>query len=933
MKNLFLLFLASLWISGICAQEAPVRWLTSEPGISGGQSWGIPWTRGQVQKNQAFVLKTASGKAFPVQTWPLAYWPDGSVKWSGMAASLPAGEKGPFTVQAQAAYTVQNALTSSTDQEFIRINTGAIQVRIPLTGDHIIEDIVLQGNKVVGGARLVNLLEDHSQPGVYRQSEFSGILKKVTLEQSGPLRAVVKLEGMHRATRGQREWMPFTVRLYFYAGQQDIRMVHTIVYDGDQYKDFVKGLGVVFTVPMREEIQNRHVAFSGANGGIWAEPIQPLSGRAFISHPEVRNIYGAQLEGKRLPNKSTFNAGGQKMLGDFAMWDGYKLNQLSANGFSIVKRTGTQASWLAANAGQRAGGLAYAGDVSGGLAVSLKNFWQSFPASLEVQKMRSNQAELTVWLWSPDAEAMDLRHYDTIAHDLNTTYEDVQEGLSTPYGVARTSELFLFPVASVPARTELAEMSRQGSEPARLISTPEYFKKAGAFGTYWSLPDRSKPTLNWIENQLDSSIIYYNKMVESHNWYGFWNYGDFMHAQDVSRHSWKYDIGGYAWDNSELAPDNWLWYTFLRSGNPTAFKLAEAMTRHTGEVDCYHIGELKGLGSRHNVSHWGCGAKEARIAQAGFRRYYYYLTTDERVGDVMREMLDGEYATVILDPMRIALPKERVPIEAPTRVRFGPDWISFVANWMTEWERTGDTKWRDKIVTGMDCLVNMPNRLFSGREVLGYDPATGKLTLPEAYADAVSSAHLATIMGGAEMMFELLTFLDHKKFADAWLEYCTYYSMPRNDSARAVDKAHLPSNSFVIPRLTAYAAMVKKDDKLAARAWSELLGRRGLNPMYATRKVSVPAVLNDLEENGMMSTNDAAIWSISAIFLPGMIGDKVPDVSTLTAPAGGGRGMFGGFGFGAPAQETQEAPKPQAPALPEIGAPAPRSGSGRNANR
>jgi len=127
--------------------------------------------------------------------------------------------------------------------------------------------------------------------------------------------------------------------------------------------------------------------------------------------------------------------------------------------------------------------------------------------------------------------------------------------------------------------------------------------------------------------------------------------------------------------------------------------------------------------------------------------------------------------------------------------------------------------------------------------------------------------------------------------------------------------------------------MVKKDDKLAARAWSELLGRRGLNPMYATRKVSVPAVLNDLEENGMMSTNDAAIWSISAIFLPGMIGDKVPDVSTLTAPAGGGRGMFGGFGFGAPAQETQEAPKPQAPALPEIGAPAPRSGSGRNANR
>ncbi len=137
----------------------------------------------------------------------------------------------------------QNALTSSTDQEFIRFNTGAIQVRIPLTGDHIIEDIVLQGNKVVGGARLVNLLEDHSQPGVYRQSEFSGILKKVTLEQSGPLRAVVKLEGMHRATRGQREWMPFTVRLVLLCRTAGHPYgTHTIVYDGDQYKNFVKGL-------------------------------------------------------------------------------------------------------------------------------------------------------------------------------------------------------------------------------------------------------------------------------------------------------------------------------------------------------------------------------------------------------------------------------------------------------------------------------------------------------------------------------------------------------------------------------------------------------------------------------------------------------------------------------------------------------------------
>ena len=38
------------------------------------------------------------------------------------------------------------------------------------------------------------------------------------------------------------------------------------------------------------------------------------------------------------------------------------------------------------------------------------------------------------------------------------------------------------------------------------------------------------------------------------------------------------------------------------------------MTRNTSEVDVYHLGQFVGLGSRHNVSHWGCGAKEARIS-------------------------------------------------------------------------------------------------------------------------------------------------------------------------------------------------------------------------------------------------------------------------------------------------------------------------------
>ena len=56
-----------------------------------------------------------------------------------------------------------------------------------------------------------------------------------------------------------------------------------------------------------------------------------------------------------------------------------------------------------------------------------------------------------------------------------------------------------------------------------------------------------------------------------------------MHAYDPVRHTWRYDIGGFAWDNTELASNMWLWYNFLRTGRADIWRMAEAMTRHTAE--------------------------------------------------------------------------------------------------------------------------------------------------------------------------------------------------------------------------------------------------------------------------------------------------------------------------------------------------------------
>lgn len=130
----------------------------------------------------------------------------------------------------------------------------------------------------------------------------------------------------------------------------------------------------------------------------------------------------------------------------------------------------------------------------------------------------------------------------------------------------------------------------------------------------------------------------------------------------------------------------------FRSGREDIFRMAEAMTRHTSETDSFHLGEYAGLGSRHNVVHWGCGCKEARISMAGLYKFYYYLTSDERTGDLLTEVKDADYALVKTDPMRAFYEKGK----HPTHARTGPDWAAFCSNWLAEWERTENPEYLKK---------------------------------------------------------------------------------------------------------------------------------------------------------------------------------------------------------------------------------------------
>jgi len=167
----------------------------------------------------------------------------------------------------------------------------------------------------------------------------------------------------------------------------------------------------------------------------------------------------------------------------------------------------------------------------------------------------------------------------------------------------------------------------------------------------------------------------------------------------------------------------------------------------------------------------------------------------------------------------------------------------------------------------VESLEAMPYWLKSGINlVYGYDPKTRRLYL---LSDQVGSYNLATIQGGAQVVFELNEFFDHAGWQKMWLQYCRLYNAPAEEQKAALGEELKGTNlQQGHARLTAYAAWKQKDAKLAARAWSEYSdGRAGYGPgqSFAARRIEAPAVLNPVDEGPGISTNSSAQWGLSGI--------------------------------------------------------------------
>ena len=895
-------------LSGATAQEnaAKVKWLDNTPSYLAGVTFGLPWPRGQHLANATTF--TASGNA-QLQSWATAYWPDGSLKWTAHALAATDSPANEYTITASgpgnlthSRFRRQNSGVQISDsQNEVTVATGKLTATFPKSGNTLVS-MIKAGDKTVGkNGRLVLRSQtgtsdddENGKPTGLDYFSFTSKISNVTVSTDSTARTLITVFGLHTiaGSGSHDDWLPFVVRFYLYANSEAIRIIHTIVYDGDSKKDFISGIGIRFDVPLAgEEFYNRHIRIAGADGGMLHEAVQGITGLRRDPGAEIRS---KQYNGTLLPDASTWDQRVTSRLKWIPTWADFRLAQLSPDGFNLKKRTKAGQGWIKIPGGTRSGGLAYlGGSTVGGLAVGLRDFWKKYPTGLDISNAASDTGSITLWLYSPQAEPMDMRQYhdglgeDTYAKQLDAleiTYEDYEGGYNTPYGIARTNELYLYAFGSTPSAGKLSVLTNYTNNPPVLVPEPEYIRDSKAIGSYWNVPgEKNSAEAQKIESHMDFLIKFYSDQVEQRRWYGFWDHGDIMHTYDDDRHQWRYDVGGYAWDNSELLPDLFFWTYFLRTGRVDAYRLAHDQVRHGADVDSYHLGNFTGLGTRHGVQHWGDSAKQARISTPIYRKTFFYLSGgDERTGEQMREVLDVDKAWVLVDARRKVRDTSVVYKPDPTALLldFGTDWAGIAQAYLIEWERRGP-RWeeaRSKLMEAISTYPKLKNGFVTGEAL--YNSLTGAWHPPSTDTSnngTVAVSHLSGVFGVLETIDQLN---DHfgseahnatQPFFDAFLDYCYYYGASKDEQkARyGVDFGGLNLKQGH-SRFTAYVAHHRNNATLIPRVWSEFLGpgcADGICPTapWNTERIGGSDVLAAVDEAKWVSTNAAALYGVAGI--------------------------------------------------------------------
>jgi hypothetical protein len=523
----------------------------------------IPFAQGKLGRAEGLVIISPDGRAAPTQLRPALIWPDGSIRWLFVIFEAVAGPGKYYLTQGEA--PVEKDLLKETSDRLL-LDTGELLLKVPLQGECLWQDLRApqRGGKSVPILRGkdCDLLLTRQDGKIFRASR-AGDTRKVIIEERGPIRLSVRIEGKCRAEDGEGLF-DFILRLQAYRGRPELWLSVTWINatdnPGEQLRD------IRFAFPYRFA-PDRLVM--GCENGVYDAPFRKKWPTYILQ--EAHDWYWAKTvhPDGRLLNLASGGCHGEHFPGWLYLTNLEK--QLS-------------------------------------FGVYVPNFWQEYPNEIDLQ-----DSTLSVGLWperaaerlasqpqlpsSPEGELpyRNTQYWPVMPHPYLAFFDAASKCLDVPQGMAKTQEIMLSGWAGASAQPSFEKKWWGGTfSPIRGLVDPRQAAKSQAVGPCWPKDDKHFPD---IERMYEESFEWFIRHVENLKCYGKFDYGDFHYftaATDYLCHSqngWE-EIGempreGY-WHNNERDVLRGLLLYYLRTGDIRAWRLGRTAARHLLEVDIRH---------------------------------------------------------------------------------------------------------------------------------------------------------------------------------------------------------------------------------------------------------------------------------------------------------------------------------------------------------
>ncbi|MDD2792373.1 MAG: hypothetical protein PHD73_04285 [Sediminibacterium sp.] len=639
--------------------------LVVENNITGApQLLGIPFAKGKLLSSDKVRVLNAAGQEIPSQITIVNTWAPASesVKWiwvfffSEQSSSYTL-EYGKDVVRKE--FGGDRVVVENNQRPYgrVRVSTGPLRFTINRLGGGFLDKVELDRKR--DGFDNSDLIAESSKT----RGSFLDIMDAAGIDTSrvkithtaqekgsGPLHAIIRIEGDYLYSRKDNNTSPFVMRIHAYAGKSYIKVLHSIVYTGEPDMH-PKQEGEYAAVATQSKKIIDEQKLKGASG--WMVPNDRIADAGFMLNyklDEEKKIRTGYFDGTWMnPDaEKKFEAGLAGSQDVSLLQTGPNISRIPPlqNSTPTEQITGFK-SLLSINQKevlnkQRMSGWITLTDKKWGVGVGIRNFFEEYPKEIAIQGKNNN---LFSYIWSPSVDPMSFaRASDQFDSEMMANFAQ---------GLAKTTEMVY---QFFPAETPEANLTNQFKyfmDPPVSHTSPEVYANSKVYGSFAPRSEQNQQ----LERSLDYKFDWMRFNQQWEPWYGMIDYGDFQTY--YIKNKWN------TWNSGEPANDYMWWMQFMRTGKRDYYITAQATSQHTMDVDNIHwpaqpryLGEtnnavdyfnfkdggeytpspLVGMGRRHAAQHF-TSLLSAHVWVPGWIASYY-LTGNHRALDVAEQTGD-----------------------------------------------------------------------------------------------------------------------------------------------------------------------------------------------------------------------------------------------------------------------------------------------------